>query len=59
MGRLTELFHTIKNGFSEPEQYHWLEMRDESIRNTVKIMRKLAKKPSQGTEPTLFEQAEV
>jgi len=53
MGRLTEIFDVIKNGFSEPEEYHWIEPRDEKTRVLLIDMRKTAKR-IQSDEPTLF-----
>ncbi len=50
MGRLTEVFDIIKNGFGEPEQYHWIEPEDEDTRGILKIMRKLAKKQAKLTD---------
>ena len=44
MGRLTEVFDVIQNGFDEPEKYHWIEPRDEDTRGILKKMRKIAKK---------------
>lgn len=44
MGRLTEVFDVIQNGFGEPEQYHWIEPEDEKTRGILKIMRKVSRK---------------
>ncbi len=53
MGRLTEVFDAIQNGFGEPEEYHWIEPKNEETRDTLKLMRRLAKKP-ENNEPRLF-----
>ncbi len=53
MGRLTEVFDVIQNGFDEPENYHWIETMDEDTRGILKIVRKQAKKP-ENNEPRLF-----
>ena len=54
MGRLTEVFDVIQNGFDEPENYHWIDVEDEDTRETLKIMRKSAKKALRDAEPRLF-----
>jgi len=53
MGRLTEVFDTIQNGFGEPEEYHWIEPRDEKTRGILKIMRKLAKRRKFGQKAVI------
>lgn len=44
MGRLTEIFDTVQNGLAEPEQYHWIEPKDEKTRAELILMRKTGKK---------------
>jgi len=43
MGRLTEIFDVIKNGFDDPENYNYIETREPDTRETLILMRKKAK----------------
>ena len=54
MGRLTEIFDIVKNGFGEPEQYHWVEPKDEATREILKKMRKRHKKVRLNEQPGLM-----
>ncbi len=58
MGRLTELFDIVENGFGEPEQYHWIEPENESVREELKLLRRLNRigniMESSCIEPMLF-----
>ncbi len=51
MGRLTEVFDIIKNGFDEPENYNYIETRDPDTRELLISMRRRAKTIEQ---PTLW-----
>ncbi len=54
MGRLTEVFDIVQNGFGEPEDYHWIEPEDEKTRNTLKEMRRIAKRVRSNEQSRLF-----
>ncbi len=43
MGRLTEVFDIIKNGFDEPENYNYIETREPDTRALLILMRRKAK----------------
>ena len=43
MGRLTEVFDIIKNGFDEPENYNYVETRESDTRELLITMRRKAK----------------
>ncbi len=53
MGRLTELFDIVANGFNDPEEYHFIETRDEKTRDLLKEARRINKK-ADFEERTLF-----
>lgn len=40
MGRLTEVFEVVKNGFSSAENFHWINLNDPKTREVLIKLRK-------------------
>ncbi|KKK70714.1 hypothetical protein LCGC14_2921210 [marine sediment metagenome] len=54
MGRLTEVFDIVKHGFSDPENYHWIESMHPETRDVLKELRK-----DKQVQPTLFDRTDA